>query len=396
VIGVAAGLLLLAVAAGFGVYKLLSRNTPAVDTRNISIRPLTDHGQSANAVSISADGRLLAYVRREGERSLRVKQVITGSEVTVVPPQAGFFDFGATFTPDGNYLYYTHGDPANENNTNIYVVPALGGASRQVVSDVASKVAFSPDGKRMVYRRTIQDKGEDQLLVANADGSGETIIFRHESQAAGLFTNPSWSASGDLIAVGALQLGSKNTLASILVFAPDGRLVKSLPLPMLVNELVWLPDSSGMFYIGAEKSTGLRPQVWFQPYPAGDPFKISNDLNQYDSLSITADAKSFVTSQRRAQATIYAGDSPTVLNDKIDWKLTPISTEQATGYDLSWTAAGKLLQLDSSNHPYVTSGDGSNRVHLLENDSLVARVTACGPGDMVVLPLVTEANAQQV
>jgi sugar lactone lactonase YvrE len=309
-IGAAAVFLVLLVAAGFGVYKLLVRNAPAIDTRNISIRPLTDHGQVVSFVSISSDGRLVAYGRREGERSLRVKQVVTGSEVTVVPAQTGFFGFGATFTPDGNYLYYTHGDPANENNTNLYVVPALGGASRQVVSDVTSAVAFSPDGKHMVYRRTIQDKGEDQLLVANADGSGETIIFRHESEAAGLVTNPSWSASGDLIAVGALQLGSKNTLASILVIAPDGRLVKSLPLPMLVSEVVWLPDSSGMFFIGAEKSTGLRPQVWFQPYPAGDPFKISNDLSQYYFLSITADAKSFVTSQKRAQATIYVGNSP--------------------------------------------------------------------------------------
>jgi hypothetical protein len=26
-------------------------------------------------------------------------------------------------TPDGNYLYYTHTDPANLNNTHIYSVP---------------------------------------------------------------------------------------------------------------------------------------------------------------------------------------------------------------------------------------------------------------------------------
>ena len=94
-------------------YKLLSRNAPAIDTRNISIRPLTEHGQAIDFASISADGRLVAYGRREGERSLRVKQVATGSEVTVVPPQTGFFGSGATFTPDGNYLYYTHQDPAN-------------------------------------------------------------------------------------------------------------------------------------------------------------------------------------------------------------------------------------------------------------------------------------------
>ena len=173
-------------------------------------------------------------------------------------------------------------------------MPALGGASRQIVSDVASAVAFSPDGKRMVYRRTIQDKGEDQVLIANADGTGEQVIFRHESGAKGLPTDPSWSASGNLIAVGAFELG-KNTITSILVLTPEGKLVKSFPLPMLVSGLAWLPDSSGLFLIGAEKSTGLRRQIWFQPYPEGEPFKISNDLSQYSSLSVTADGKSFVT-----------------------------------------------------------------------------------------------------
>jgi len=382
----------LVIAGAFGLYKLLERNAPAVDTRNISIRPLTEHGQAVGFATISADGRLVAYGRREGERSLRVKQVTTGSEVTVVPAQTGFFGSGATFTPDGNYLYYTHGDPANGNNTNVYVVAALGGASRQIVSDVASTVAFSPDGKRMVYRRTIQDKGEDQLLIANADGSDEKVILKHESGINNLNTDPSWSASGDLIAVGALELG-KNTISAILVVTPEGKLAKNFSMPMLVGGLAWLPDSSGLFFIGAEKSTGLRRQIWFQPYPAGRPFKISNDLNQYSSLGgVTADGKSFVTTQERQSATIYVSDSPPVLNDKVDWKLVPISTEQATGYSLSWTTAGRLIQTDPASHAYVTGGDGSNRVHLLENDPVVLQATACGPGDMVVLARLSEDN----
>ncbi len=385
----------LIVAAGFGFYKFLGKSAPAIDTRNITIRPLTEHGQAVGFAAISADGRLVAYGRREGERSLRVKQVATGSEVTVVPPQTGFFGSGATFTPDGNYLYYTHDDPANGNNTDLYSVPALGGASRQIVSDIASTAAFSPDGKRMVYRRSIQEKAEDQLLVANADGSAEKIILRREAGINNLITNPSWSGAGDLIAVAALELG-KNSLTSILVVTPEGKTVKSFPMPMLVHDLAWMPDSSGLFFIGAEKSTGLRQQVWFQPYPAGEPFKISNDLSQYQSLSVTGDGESFVTTQQRRQATIYVGDSPAVLNDKIDWKLTPISTEQATGYSLSWTAAGKLLQVDSTAHAYVTGGDGSNRTHLLENNPLVARVTACGPGDMVLLAILSEDNQVQL
>jgi eukaryotic-like serine/threonine-protein kinase len=390
-IGAAVVVLALAVGAAFGVYKLLSKSTPAIDTHNISIRPLTEHGQVIDFASISADGRLMAYGRREGERSLRVKQVATGSEVTVVPPQAGLFGSGATFTPDGNYLYYTHVDPANANSVNLYSVPALGGASRQIVGDVASTPAFSPDGKRIVYRRTIQDKGEEQLLIANADGTGEHVIFRRSVSSGNLVGDPSWSTAGDLIAIADFDPG-RGKISSILALTPEGKLVKDFPLPMLVTEIAWLPDSSGLFFVAGEKSTGMRLQIWFQPYPSGDPFKISNDLSIYKSLSVTADGKGFVTAQERLAATIYAGDSPSLLNDKIDWKLTPISNEQATGYGLSWTAAGKLLQTDSAFHIYATAGDGGNRVRLLQNDDVNYNPTACGSGDMVVMSRVLDEN----
>jgi len=386
-----AAVLVLVAAAAFGLYKLLGRNGPSIDTRNINIRPLTDHGQAVGFAAISPDGRLVAYGRREGDRSLRVKQVSTGSEVTVVPAQPGFFGDGATFTPDGNYLYYFHDDPANANFRNLYSVPALGGNSRQLVSDVASAVAFSPDAKRMVYRRLLSDKDEDQLLIANADGSGEQVMYRYQSGFS-LLGNPSWSSSRDLIAMGAVKL-EKNSLTSILVLTPQGKLAKTFPLPMVVEAVAWLPDSSGIFFLGGEKSNGLRPQIWFQPYPAGEPFKISNDLNQYDSLSVTADGKSLVSTQERQAATIFVGDSPAVLNDKITWKLAPISSEQATGYFLSWTAAGKLVQLDSANHPFITAADGSGRVRLLESDDAVVFPTPCGPADLIVLTKFSEDNS---
>ncbi len=387
----ASAVLLLVLAAGFGVYKLVSRSGPAIDTRNISIRQLTDHGQAIGFASISADGRLVAYGRREGERSLRVKQVATGSEVVVVPPQTGSFGTGATFTPDGNYLYYAHTDPANPNNTNIYSVPVLGGAAQQVVSDVASSAAFSPDGKRVVYRRVIQSNGESQLLIANADGSGEHVIAQRGIQNTGFFSEPSWATAGDLIAVCAFEVG-KNHITSILVFTPEGKLVRDFPFPMLVDAVAWLPDSSGLFFVGAEKSTGLRAQIWFQPYPTGGFFKVSNDLSDYSWLSVTADGKSFVSAQERPAVAIYVGDSPPVLNATIDWNLTPISTEEATGYGISWTASGKLLQRDASFHDYVTAADGSGRVRLLEHDDLVFDPVACGPGNLVVVGRVMENN----
>ena len=381
-IGMAAIILTFALVAAFGAYKLLARKALTPDTRNMTIRPLTDHGQ-AIYTSISPDGRLLAYVRRDGERSLRVKEVVAGSEVTVVPAQTGFFANDLTFTPDGNYLYYAHQDPTNSNIVNVYRVPSLGGASRQIVRDVASAVTFSPDGKRMAYLRSLREQGESQLMIANADGSGERAIVRRESHIEGPCPNPSWSASNNLIAFGTL---ARDRAASIIeVLTPDGQPVRSFSLPLLVGDVAWAPGLSGLFFIGVGKSTGVRPQIWFQPYPSGQPVKVSNDLNTYKSLSITTDGQSLVTTQEREAAAIYVGDSPAVLNDKIDWKLTPISNEQATGYDLSWTPAGKLLQGDATYHVYETTGDGSGRFDLLEKDDIAFAPTACGAGDVIVL-----------
>ncbi len=391
-VGIAVMIVALAGGAAFGTYKLLKRNSLAPDTRNMTISPLTDHGQAIYA-GISPDGRLLAYVRRDGERSLRMKEVEAGSEVTVVPAQSVFFAGGVTFTPDGNYLYYVQFDPIHSNLVNVYRVPSLGGTTRQIVSDVASAVTFSPDGKRMAYLRALREQGESQLMVANADGSGERAIVRRESHIEGPFPNPSWSASNNLIAVGTV---GRDRAASIEVFTPDGQPVNSFSLPLLVGDVAWAPGLSGLFFIGEGKSTGVRPQIWFQPYPSGQPFKVSNDLNIYSSLSITTDGRSLVTTQEREAATIFVADSPPILNDKIDWKLTPISNEQATGYDLSWTPAGKLLQGDAAYHLYETARDGSGRVDFLEKDDVAFAPTACGAGDVIVLIRVLENHKPSI
>jgi serine/threonine protein kinase/Tol biopolymer transport system component len=386
-------IVLLLVAAGFGIYKLVSHSEPAIDTRNITIRQLTDHGQAVGFAAMSLDGKMIAYGRREGERSLRVKQTATGSEVMVVPPQSGFFG-SATFTPDGNYLYYAHNDPANPNNTNIYAVPALGGASRQIVTDVASTVAFSPDGKRIAFTRTIADKAEDQLLVANADGTGEQIILRRATNTRGFNGDSSWSAWHDLIAISTLDL-SKNSISAIVIASPDGKSVKEIPLPMLVTAVAWLPDGSGLLFNAGQKSNGFRGQIWFQPYPEGQPFKITNDFNEYRSLSVAGDGRSFISTQQRHAAIVFVGDAPPVLNDKIDWKLVPITTEQER-YGEGWMESDKLLQSDGQGHLFLTAVDGSARVLLGEGDDFFWNVSTCGIGTMIVMNKLAEDNAPTI
>ena len=393
-IGVAAIIVTFAAAAAFGGYKLLTR-TPMPDTHNMTVRQLTDDGTaSAGIAAISSDGRLLAYVRREGEeRSLHVQQVATGSEVTVVPARDGFFGGGATFTLDGNHLYYTYRDSTTANVTNLYSVPSLGGTPRQIVSDVFSAVTFSPDGKRMAYLRILRREREEQLIVANVDGSGEQVILRREAQSLGPMNNPSWSASNNLIALGTLE---EAKTASIAVLTPEGKLVKAFHLPLSVGDVAWAPDLSGLFFTGEGKSTGMHAQIYFQPYPTGPPFKISNDLDFYSNVSVTADGESLVTAQIHRAATIYVADSPATLNDKIDWRLAPISNQQATGYNISWTPGGKLLQQDETYHVYETAADGTGRVDLLGSDEIALGPTSCGSDDVVVLTRILDNHRASV
>jgi hypothetical protein len=79
------------------------------------------------------------------------------------------------------------------------------------------------------------------------------------------------------------------------------------------------------------------------------------------------------------------GEVPHELNDKIDWKLTAISSEQTAGANgLSWTESGKLLQLDGVNRIFITDAQGGERAQLDDESQGVLEVAACGNGDWIL------------
>jgi serine/threonine protein kinase len=388
-------ILLLVVPGGFVLYRLLSRPS-SIDTRNISIRRLTDDGDvSFGNATISPDGKWIAYVRRQAERSLRVKQISSGSEITVVPAEPGFFSPPA-FSIDGNLLYYGHTDMDNptkwvSNNVRVYAVPSLGGSARRIVDDSGGRVTFSPDGKRIAFRRLlIGGNGEDQLLVANADGSEELVIFAGKQlngPGSSIVTDPSWSATGNLICIDSRSQDGKKHRDSLLVLSPQGKVFKELPLPpsMFVSAVSWLPDASGIFFAGQERATRYRNQLYFQPFPSGQLLRITNDLDDYGSPSLTSDGKYLIVTQRRVISTIFVGDVPHNFGGTPDWKWHPVSSELGAGETLSWLGDGRLLQTDSFYRAFVSSSDGRNRTRLFDESDVVLGPVGCGSADTIVI-----------
>ena len=111
----------------------------------------------------------------------------------MVPGRGRFrwYDFPA----DGVYLYFVKGEKGATIRS-LYQVPVLGGAPRKLIEDVDSPITFSPDGKRFAFVRG--SRTESNLIIVNADGSGEQTLLAYKQP--DNFLQPAWSPDGGIAA----------------------------------------------------------------------------------------------------------------------------------------------------------------------------------------------------
>jgi len=362
------------------LYNHFSSSVTVLHPLNMQISKLTDNGSALDG-AISPDGRYAAYVKRGDQESLWVKQIATGSEARIVPPGPGFFAGRPTFSPDGNYVYYEHSDPQNEDESILYSVPSLGGTSQRILDDLTTPVNFSPDGKQIVFAHFDPGEKQSQLVIAQSDGSGRHTIAEREAMAIN-GGPPSWSSDGKLIAVSQYVL-TKNVLSNVLIFTPQGELVKSFPFPLLVDGVTWLPDMSGIFLETRSPETNFRKRIQFQPYPSGKLQNVTNDLNVYKSITVTADGKALVTIQEQPSSALYVGNVPSPWPGEIKLNPNPLTPGQSEGGWAEWGIDGKIYFMDSDFHSFRMNPDGSSRARVPDRDTNAIYGSACGPNAVV-------------
>jgi Tol biopolymer transport system component len=140
--------------------------------------------------------------------------------------------------------------------------------------------------------------------------------------------------------------------------------------------LEWLGDGSGLV-VTASDQRNSPAQIWFISYPDGEAQKVTNDLNGYSGLSLTADSSTLVTVRGNGLANIWTltgNDTNTAR------QITSGNTEGALG--LAWTPDGRLvyssivsghwdiwiMQADGSNQKQLTFNAGSNRGPTVSTD----------------------------
>jgi serine/threonine protein kinase len=255
--------------AAFGLYKLFTHNRPRAKTPFESMRMarLTTTGKATRA-AISPDGKYVVHVSSDaGKQSLWVRQVTTPNNVEVVAP-ADVFYRGLTFSRDGNYIYYVVQERNNPIQA-LYQVPVLGGTPRKLLNDIDSPITLSPDGERLAFIRRYRDQGEDALIVANADGSGEQRLAARKGEDFFAVNGPDWSPDGTMIACGAGSNAGGRHMSVVGIQVEGGAPLKVMDVPSTAATAIpirWTPDGRAVAFIDTREGVS---NIWSMPLAGG-------------------------------------------------------------------------------------------------------------------------------
>ena len=373
-----AGMALLLGGLGVAIYRLSVRKSE-LNFQNMKIVRITESGKATD-VAVSPDGQYVVYVLAEGEKqSLNVRQVATGSDVQILPPDVVAFG-GLTYSPDGNYIYFVRSDKSNPLWSYLWQMPALGGTPRQLLRNIDSPIAFSPDGRRFAFVRGVPEKGEVDLVVAGVDGTGERVLARLQALSLPAFlVGADWSPDAKAVAVatfGATK-GLRGVLSAIAISDGTVREIYSAPHPL--GRPRWLADGSGLLVEMQDPSQGFRGQLWQISFPGGEAHRFTNDLADYQaSLDMTRDRKTLASIESTTTADLWlvpAGDAT---------RAHQITTGARARYGLSWLTGGALVYADYAGDMFSVQEDGSNRTLLTPGAHDNGFPATCADGRLIV------------
>jgi serine/threonine protein kinase/Tol biopolymer transport system component len=379
--GVVLGIVVvLLVAAGFGVYSLVKPAPPPpkrLPFEHVEINNLTNNGHVSLA-RISPDGKYLLHALEEnGLQSLWLRHIPTGSNTQVVAPTATRY-MGLTFSPDGNYIYFVRRDEAEHTIAILYQAPVLGGIPRVLVRDVDSPVTFSPDGQRFAFLHERHDSPHWDLWTFRNDGSDKQAIFSNKPISSDSKV-PVWSPDSKTILIPVTQPDREDHSAFLAVDVATGKqqVVAATPARVYYDS-AWLPDGKALIAPAASAASGFQKiQLGYLSYPGGEFRALTTDTNDYVHPSISADGRTIVASQSqfRQQFQIAAADA---IND---WKPLALSSMLLV-WRWAWLPDGRLVMPQGGDIRIVNPGGGESVV-FSDHQHLPDQVTVCGKSYIV-------------
>jgi len=264
--------------------------------------------------NISPDGKMVAFAAGPlGRTRLVVRQVVGGRPIEVTQDFPGNQRW-PQWSPDGAQIaFYSEGA--------IYVVPALGGVPRRIISDTskgsAYSPAWSPDGKRVAY---VQN---NSIYIFSLDtGASEKITDTKEAHCL------SWSPDGSQIAFVSGNLpflfssmdipeaewsiiGNKAPSSIHIVSLSTGSKTQLTKADYLNVSPVWTPDGKHLLFISNQ---GGARDIYFIPLsssgkPKAPPRRLTTGLDAH-TISISKDGQKLAYSFFNYTANVWSIQIP--------------------------------------------------------------------------------------
>jgi TolB protein len=150
-----------------------------------------------------------------------------------------------------------------------------------------------------------------------------------------------------------------------------------------LNRMTWLGDGSGLVFTGAAQQAEPN-QVWFLSYPSGEARKITNDLNNYGTISISADSRVLVTVQEDIKTNIWIAPN----GDKSRaTEITSAASNSEGVRGLAWTPDGKIVfhsVVGGVEDIWIMDAEGKNRRQLTADEASDRRPAISTDGRYIV------------
>ncbi len=317
-------LALLAV-AGFVAWRMWPRPVPFT---TVALSQITNTG-TLERIALSGDGKFLAEVKNDGgQRTLWIRNIATNTDTQILTPFANEY-VGLNFSADANYIYFTRGTPDNAALHSLFVMPVFGGTPRQLIHDVDSAASPSPDGTRIVFLRWTPDRKDKftEIHIADKEAGDDHVVYTSLNQA----QPPVWSPLGNQIAwvelvtptatlIKVFDIVSKKT---VTIEPPSGIIFD--PSFGGFSDLAWLPDGNHILVLYSKEHSDRR-QIGVVSVAGGGFHTLTNDLNSYGQLSISADGRTLATVLTNLDSSLayYKGDGGALISST-PLRVTPSS-----------------------------------------------------------------------
>src|ERR1035437_10265992 len=344
------------------------KNSAVAPFQDFKLKRHSGSGDVENGV-VSPDGKFIAFTAKKS--AIWLKNTVIDSGVLVLPESETAERHVIAISPQDDYIYFL--SSVEDKKSEVLKMPLFGGGVQQkIVEDVWSNLSLSPDGKQLSFVRGNGETGENALIVANTDGTGErTVVTSKEGTWFGTWSqSTAWSPDGSQIAcAGGINLEGKSIWVIKLFRVADGEeisLIRSDFGVPWISAIAWLPDGDNLLAISGNQSS--EGQIYKHTISSGEWRRVTNDLSDYDYLSVTKDGKTVITTQHENLGNLWIlpADRDSSEAKQITFGQNLIT--DTTG--VSWTPDGKIVYATNAGgrwEIWTIGPDGANQKQLTQN-----------------------------